>query len=61
MDLGLSDPQGTSTTQKETRFEGEDPLTSSDSSPTQRTRGMQRASPPSRSSSQGSRYREHST
>jgi hypothetical protein len=55
MDLGVSDPQGS---RKETRFESEDPLTSTDSSPTLRGRGV--PSPPSRSSSQGSRYREHS-
>lgn len=55
MDLGIIDPQGT--TRKETRFESEDPMSSSDNSPTSRERGI--PSPPSRSSSVGSRYREH--
>jgi hypothetical protein len=47
-----------STARKETRFEHDETLSSSDNSPEgPRGRGMV-GSPPSRSSSQGSRYRE---
>ena len=58
MDLGLGDPS--STPRKETRFEHEETLSSSDNSPEgpPRGRSLPMGSPPSRSSSQGSRYRE---